>query len=149
MKTVELWGYTFYDDGSIYTKNKKKLKPRKQLQLVIKGETRRFSYARLVYYAFNLDNFDMENKNMIIIHKNGNKADFKLSNLVAVEKKSILQGENNSTCKLTNEQVEEIKRIYADNKTTYRELAKIYEVSHSLIGYIVRGKVRNENNYIL
>lgn len=49
-------------------------------------------------------------------------------------------GENNHNAKFTNEDIVEIRRIYATGKSSHRKLARLYSVDHSTIGWIVSGK---------
>ena len=65
------------------------------------------------------------------------------------KEKDIKQGENNGYAKLTNDEVEEIKKRYNTTSCTYRSLARDFGVSHSLIGGIIKGNFRNKENYIL
>ena len=47
------------------------------------------------------------------------------------------KGVDHGSAKLTEEQVIEIRRRYADGGVTYRSLAAEYGVHHSVIGYII------------
>ena len=53
-----------------------------------------------------------------------------------------LCGERHGMAKLTDSQVEEIKKKYATGKYSYRELGKEYDVAHSSISDYVNGKRR-------
>lgn len=163
MRKVKLWDYTFCDNGDILTKGGNIIKPRREILLRWGKEKKPtwFSYKRLIYYVFNQNNFDFYNKNIVITQKNGNKNDYSLKNLTAINKKDYIQGENNPSAKLTDEQVEEIIKIYngAKNKNretnspnvkvSYRKLAEKYGVSHTMIMGIVKGQFRNKKNYIM
>ena len=48
-------------------------------------------------------------------------------------------GESSGSHKLTESQVIEIRRKYANNRVTYRSLAKEYGVSHTTIGAAIKG----------
>jgi hypothetical protein len=52
----------------------------------------------------------------------------------------LLRGEKNNHAKLTEAQVSEMRRIYAEGRTTKRELAQKYEVSLSNVKYIIAGR---------
>jgi hypothetical protein len=54
------------------------------------------------------------------------------------------RGEKNGKHKLTSEQVTEIHRLYSTGGYTQKELGRRFGVDHSLIGYIVRGKIWTE-----
>ena len=160
---VELWGYKVYGDGRILGIYGKEIKPNKQIKVRwgINGKNKFVSYARFVYYAFNFKNFNFNDMTIIIKHKNGNESDYSIDNLIAVKRKDYNQGENNAYAKLTDEQVEEIKKIYNENnglranlndpmaKISYRKLAKKYGVSHTAISGIIKGQYRNKDNYVL
>lgn len=163
MRKVNLWGYTIYDNGTIIGLYGKKMKPKAQIK-ILWGKQKKEKivyYARLVYYAFHYKNFDFNDKTIVVRHINGNELDFNLRNLIAIKRKYIVQGQYNGCAKLTDKEVEEIKKIYKNNKEenmninnpitkiSYRKLAKIYNVSHTLIKGIISGKYRNKENYIL
>jgi len=157
MNKVLLWGYTIYDNGDIYGVKGKKLNKSKQVK--INGKL--YFTSHLIYYAFNQDTFNLEDRNNVIIHLDGNELNNKLSNLKLESKKIIVQGENNSQSKLTDKQVEEIKELYKKGKEgkvgqndprvkySYRQLADMYGVSHTLIKGIIKGHFRNKENYII
>jgi len=84
-------------------------------------------------------------------HKNGDKSDNRLENLEWVTQKQnvrhaihelgvhfIPHGEEHGESKLTREEVREIRRLYDTGEYRYVDLAKMYDVSFPLIGYIVR-----------
>lgn len=160
-KEVDLWEYKVYEDGRIFGVHGKQINKNKQIKIKwgINGDKKNVSYARFVYYAFNYKNFDFDNKNIIIKHKNGDENDYNINNLIAVERKDYNQGENSASAKLTNEQAEEIKRLYGKNmnvrsdlndpkaKISYRKLAEKYGVSHTTIRGIIKGYFRNKDNY--
>jgi hypothetical protein len=52
-------------------------------------------------------------------------------------------GESNPSAKLTGGQVHEIRRLYDEDRVTYKDLAKRFGVSPSQIGNIVRGEKWN------
>lgn len=104
---------------------------------------------RLVFMHFNGE----VPEGMTINHKNGNKKDNRPENLEAVTYSENVKhayrtglkeqnGEKNPNAKLTNTQVEEIRKIYATREKTQMELSKIYGVSFQSISKIVRGDRR-------
>jgi hypothetical protein len=54
------------------------------------------------------------------------------------------KGEQSGRVKLTWKQVHEIRYLYTNTETSYPKLARQYNVSHVLIGHIVRGKIWKE-----
>jgi hypothetical protein len=50
----------------------------------------------------------------------------------------VSKGEANGQSKLTEKEVIEIRRFYAQGGVSYRDLAKIYGVAHSQIACIVK-----------
>lgn len=160
MNKVNLWGYTIYEDGTIIGLNGKRMLHNKQVLIQRENTKKAVSYARFVYYAFNRD-FDFDNKLIVIRHINGNKFDFSINNLASIEVKMIKQGENSTSAKLTDKEVEEIKALYSqakeeclpknspNKKMSCRKLAEMYGVSPSTINGIVNGRFRNKENYIL
>lgn len=55
-------------------------------------------------------------------------------------------GESHSSCKLTDKQVDEIRRIHQSRKITHRELGCMFGVSHNNIGQILRGQSRTRTS---
>lgn len=53
-----------------------------------------------------------------------------------------LKGEKVSTSKLKDKQVEEIRSLYQNTNNTYEDLSKLYKISVSQIGNIIRNKQR-------
>ena len=163
MKSAELFGYKVFENGTIIGKKGKKISKRPQIKVYFEENQKptEMSYARFVYYAFNQDNFNYEDKSIVISFKDKNRKNFKLNNLIAVNKKNIYQGQNHTKSKLTDKEVEEIRRLYNKNKNkrdgehdpfakiSYRKLADEYGVSHTLIKGIVKGNLRNKDNYIM
>lgn len=163
MEYRELFGYKVYENGDIIGLKGSKMKKNRPQIKVCWGknkEQKEVGYARFVYYAFNFKTFNFHDKSIIIEYKDGNKNNYNINNLTPIKRGNIYQGENHSKSKLTNEQVEEIKRIYNKQKNfdldknypftkvSYRKLAEKYGVSHSLIKGIVKGTHRNRENYI-
>ena len=85
-------------------------------------------------------------------HKNGDKADNRLANLEWVTRKANIrhsfemlnhqnaQGEDHHAAKLTEENVHDIRELYATGQYSQPQLGKRFGVSHVCIGGIVRGK---------
>lgn len=95
------------------------------------------SVHRLVALAFipNPDNLPEVN------HKDGNKANNSVNNLEWTTgsqnvRHSVANGL--STTKLKYDDIQNIKNLYASGKYTYYDLAEMYNVSYSNIGYVVR-----------
>ena len=55
-----------------------------------------------------------------------------------VHKNRQAGGEDNGNCKLTMDQIKEIRNLYSTKKYSHRQLSKIYNVGHTQIGRIVR-----------
>lgn len=154
MKYKKIWGYIVYDNGLVIGKNGQKLNT--NYHSFEDEDGNKLSYSRFVYYAFNR-NFDYKDKNKVVIHKNNKKSDFSIKNLCVVSKKEIIQGQKNKNSKLTDEQVDKIRKIYngehqiknMQSNISYRTLAKMFGVSHSTIQHIISGKMRNKKNYKL
>jgi hypothetical protein len=53
---------------------------------------------------------------------------------------SYNQGTKNSHAKLSESDVREIRRLYKENKMFYTEISKLYPISSTQIGYIIRNK---------
>lgn len=50
------------------------------------------------------------------------------------------QGSKNASSKLSEEQAKQIRRLRAERKLKYRELAEMFDVSIATIGYICKGQ---------
>jgi hypothetical protein len=87
---------------------------------------------------------------LMIDHINRDKADNRLANLRITDtygnadNRERYNGVKNPSCKLTLEQVEEIKNMYPKGNT-YRSLAKMFKVSATQIGYIINGYAWTDN----
>ena len=170
MKFTYFGDYCIFENGDIYNSRGKKLthhikKGRKEIKLTVEeGKRRTFVSARLIYCAFNEIDIDTFDKNQCVSFKNGNKLDISLDNLHCVFRGDLIQGQKHkSVTKLTDEQVEEIRRKYEETKgnkpcnqydktkpyNSYRSLAKEYNVEYSLIRHIIKGCIRNEDVYKL
>jgi hypothetical protein len=115
-----------------------------QVGLRKEGERKFFLIHRLVMLLF-VGESDLE-----VNHKNGIKADNRLENLeyctrsenmthaYSIGLKKVLKGEKNYASKLTEIEVKMIK--YEHKNMTQKEIANIYGVTDSMVGYIRSGK---------
>ena len=158
MEIKNVFGYKVKSNGKILKLNGEPMKYQKTIRIVWNGIGREVSYSRFVYYAFNMENFDFNDHSIVIIHKDNNKKNNRIENLLAVKRKDLIQGENSNSYKLTDKDVENIIKEYNDygtsehdptKKCSYRKLAQKYGVSHTLIRGIIKGDFRNKDNYIL
>jgi len=105
---------------------------------------------RLVWHFFNGQIPD----GMCINHKNGIKTDNRPSNLEIVSYSENMRhafknglktqwGENNPFAKLSDFNAVEARIIYAKGKTTQREIAEKFGVSHQTISQIIKGQRRD------
>lgn len=159
MKQVDLFGYKVLENGTILKLNGEPMKYHKTIQILWENKKiKSVSYARFVYYAFNQDTFDFNNHSFCIKHKDNNDKNCDIKNLYPTNEKNHLWGEKHKNSKLTNKEVEEIKRLYfigekenegcglnnPNRKYSYRKLAEKYNVSHNLIKQIIKGECRNK-----
>lgn len=156
MKQAELFGYKVLENGVIIGFNNEPISFAKTITIMINGEMKSVSYARFVYYAFHQNDFDFSNHSYCVKHIDNNPKNNAIDNLYITNEKDYLWGEKHKKSKLTNEEVEEIRRLYyigeEDNKGnglnnptrkySYRKLAEKFGVSHSLIKAIVKGECR-------
>ena len=156
MKQVDLYGYKVLENGTILKLNGKPMAFHKTIQMLIDNEIKSVSYARVVYYAFNQDTFDFNNHSFCVKHKDNNPKNNAIDNLYISDEKEYLWGKKHKKSKLTDEEVDEIRRLYfigeEDNKGnglnnptrkySYRKLAEKFGVSHNLIKQIVKGECR-------
>lgn len=101
---------------------------------------RMYSVHRLVAMAF------IPNPNNLpeVNHKNGDKSDNRSDNLEWVTGKDNVKHALKAgltQTKLQYEDVQTIKQLYATGNYTYYDLADMYNVSYSNIGYIVRNDI--------
>jgi DNA-binding XRE family transcriptional regulator len=59
-----------------------------------------------------------------------------------------VSGENHCRAKLTWDQINKIRKLYATGKYTQRKLAKMFFISHIAIGFIIRNEHWYDHNYI-
>ena len=156
MHKIDLFGYTICDNGTILAQNGKPISYRKTIQIKINGKTQSVSYARLVYYAFNQDEFDFQNHSYIVRHRDEKCEPLNaLSNLYLTNKREYLDRDNNKRAKLSHKDITEIRRVYLEckdnkdknypfKKVSYRKLAEKYGVSHNLIKEIINGNRKTD-----
>lgn len=165
MKRKEFHGFSIYEDGTIISPYGKHIKPRLhngryEVRLSnIDGKRKNFVLSRLIYFVFNP--FDIDDKNLCVTYKDGNKLNIHLDNLELVHRKDLIQGENHKSISyLTDEQITEIRNSYKGdmkpganqhNKTSpsLNDLAKKYNTTKANIKMIVSGNSRNEDKYKL
>lgn len=130
----------------------------KVINLCKNGKVTMLKVHRLVGSAF-LDN--PSNKPQIN-HKDGCKCNNCVTNLEWVNGSENVQhafdtglkeplhiflyGEENSHCKVTDEQCKEIRRLKMDQRLTNRKLAEMYELGTSQIGRILKGEQRGKGS---
>lgn len=150
--------YEVSDDGRVaslryhQTNRRQELKPydaRGYLIFVIQKNGKRFAKQAHAIVAETFISTRPEGKQ--INHKNGNKADNRLSNLEWVTCSenichaysiglSSQKGERNAATHLTNEMVKEIKRLIQANEITQRKIAKQFNISPAAVCMIGKGK---------
>ena len=148
----EFYGnYIVYPNGVIYSLNsKKELKKRivnkyEVVTLFQNKKRKDFKVHRLVAICF-LEN--TENK-PFVNHIDGNKLNNNISNLEwCTHRENIdhamlnglteFKGEKNPSSKLKEHNVLEIKKLYSLKETSHRKLAKMFSISKTQIGRIIR-----------
>lgn len=152
--------YEVFEDGTIvnlFTGNEmsQTIKGKsREVRLQVDGVRKNFIVSRLVYWLFNPD-FDISDRNLCIVADD--LINFTLDDLKVVHRKDLIQGEKHcNQAKLSDAQVEAIRKAYNGKPCTnqhdksgvsYADLANQYGVTKALIAQIVRGEVRNEENY--
>jgi len=157
IEQVDIFGYKVLSNGTILKLNGKPMKYQKTIPILWEDKiSRSVSYSRFVYYAFHQEDFDFNNHSYCVKHKDNNVKNNNINNLYITDEKEYLKGEKHKMAKLTNEEVDEIRRLYfigeEDNKGnglnnpnrkySYRKLAEKFNVSHSLIKSIIKGECR-------
>ena len=139
--------YSVYEDGTIVGKLGSVLKPTKTkagyfvVNLYINKKKKRMYVHRIVALCY-IDN--PENK-ATVNHKDGDKSNNSVNNLEWLTqtdntKHAWESGFNNKAFKLSKDQVNEIRFLYNNTKTSHRKLALKYSVTHSQIYCILNNK---------
>lgn len=127
------------------------------VKLVKNGKTHKAKLHLTVAQAF-LD--PPSDPNFIVNHIDGNKLNAHVKNLEWISRSEntkhaiklglqpLCYAEKNGMSKLSNEQVEEIKRLYATKEYTQQQLADKFELSKTYVNYLLNGKYRNEQNKV-
>ena len=154
----DFYGYTIYENGDIVNKYGKQMSPRNnkgrlEIKLTINGVRKNFSVGRLVYCVFNnIDPFTFD-KDQCVTFKDGDKLNVNLDNLECKYRGDLIQGEKHNISKLTDKEIEEIRKKYFSTKNnrpinqydvkgeyhSYRSLAKDYDVTYPTIKQIIEG----------
>lgn len=123
------------------------------LTINYKGIFKGFSLHRLLAICF----IDNPNNYPCVNHKDGNKLNYSLDNLEwCTHVKNIRhaykngltpirKGINSKSSILNPEKVNEILNLVKDTEISYKEIGKLYNVSSSCIGDIVKGKTWNND----
>ena len=116
-------------------------------RLVIKNHS--MFVHRLIYLVFK----ESIPNGYVINHKDGNKLNNHIDNLEAItitennrhafDNKLMVpnRGEECRLSKLTNNDIEKIRELYKIGGYSYRQIGKIFDVSHTLIRYILNNKL--------
>lgn len=162
MRCANFYGYTVYEDGTIYNYRGKQITvsihdDRYVVKLFVNGKRRNFTLARTLYWLF-VEKFDYNNKDLCVSFKDGNKLNIALDNLILIHRKDLIQGEKHKISKLSDKIVEQIRNEYYGKagsnqydktRPSLNDLAKKYNVSKSNIAIIIKKKGRNEKSYKL
>lgn len=158
MKLFRNTQYIITEDGKVFNNKGKQLsiKIRKEpkssfkrayVNIQINNKQKQFTLARIIaeVYIPNPDNFPQVN------HKDGNPLNNHYSNLewctqsdnikhaIITGLKPML-GENNTSSKLNETLVKEIRELYSLGNISLRKLAQTYSVSYTTIRYVIKGK---------
>lgn len=117
-----------------------------QIKLTVNGNSKTFKVHKLVMIAFAGD----RPAGFQINHKNGIKTDNRIENLEYVSPRQNMYhsygvlsrqaviGEASVNAKLTDENVRDIRRAFADGGITYTQLARLYNVSRYTISSVIK-----------
>lgn len=87
--------------------------------------------------------------NMLVLNKDGNKANNHMDNLELVSSgdhhhKIYIAGKRKATARLTWNESQEIKKLYRSKEWTQKKLAETYQVAPSTISALIRGETYKE-----
>ena len=157
MEVKSFHQYLFYSDGTIYNTltrrfiNKCNHKNKYyNIKLKIDNKYKTIMLHRILYYVF-IEEFDLGDRNVCIVAKDGDFLNTDLSNLELKHRKDIVQGENTSLAKLSNKDVSLMKEMYKNKNSqkSYRDIGKLFGVSKTSVVKIINGNMRNSENYKL
>ena len=163
MKEVDFEGYRFYEDTRIINLQRNKRikkhinKNHYEIKLHLREKPKNYIFHRLYYYLM-VEKFDINDRNLCVSAKDGNLLNVSIENLELKHRKDLIQGQLMKKSKLTDIQVEEIRKLYEGKssvnqfnkqKLSYQDLADMYKVSKGTIASIIRGRCRNKEKYIL
>lgn len=133
---VEFQGLSIYPDGTIYGRNGKEVGSNVLRLMVIddRGNEKLLSRARIIYNIFSGDYVEPGRH---VYHKDGNVYNNNISNLSTDAKYAPKKKELKK--KLSEAQVEEIKKLYESPDESYTTLAGRYMVSRDTIKRIIHG----------
>lgn len=157
----DYFGYKVFEDGTIIGIKGKILKPQKvgtgyyKVKIKTDNGIKYQSVHRIVAICY-IDN--PENKSQVN-HKNGIKADNSVNNLEWCTPMENINhayrnnlknnyGEKNGASKLTQIQVDDIRRLYKNGGHSYRSLSKKFNVHFTLISAIIKNRIWLSENCI-
>lgn len=146
--TKKLRGMSEYEissNGSVYSLkgvHSKELKGYKTngaivIQFVVEGQKVRASRGALVLEHFAKNPYSKTR----IIHKNGNKCDDRLSNLMYASNRDVNLLSRNKQGKLSLKRASAIRQLYKRGQFNQTQLAEKYKVTQSTISNIVNGVI--------
>ena len=162
MRSASFYDYIIYEDGKVINKygrelTKRNNKGRYEVKLSQDGKRKNYILARLVYYLFK--GFDINNKDLCVVYKDGNTLNVHIDNLELKHRKDLIQGDKHkSIAKISYEDAIKIRELYKGKSGTnqhdkqgysLRDLANMYGVTKENIKMIVDGKTHNRDNYKL
>lgn len=138
-------GYLIGSDGTVISRFGKVLSARKQahgyMAVVILGKNR--SIHRLVAFAFVPNPLNLNE----VHHIDNNKKNNKVENLKWVTRAENMRlsvqknGQDSPVAKLKNKDVKKIREMYALGGTTYKKIAKLFNIHEEHVGCICRRQV--------
>lgn len=156
MKTVVIDGietnYGITEDGKLYSYHLNRFiipyqdRGYLQTRLIVGNIRKNFRIHRLVALTFIPNIYNLPHIN----HINNDRADNRVENLewidnagnvahkVAQSRQSKLKGSDNPISKLIEKDIIKIRKLYKTGNYSHRELAKLYSISHCVIGKIIR-----------